>query len=126
MSNIYPPPPREIDLTADKSKRRQRWSQSRAGIGYKAGKSDTPLGIVVAEFRFVANSARQFRRSARALPVTVGEGIYEGVRRDRNSISVAGQFRRDGGCFNCVKYSLGLFNGEPRYFTGSEHIENRR
>jgi hypothetical protein len=32
MSNMYPPP-RDIDLTVPKSKRRQHRSQSRAGIG---------------------------------------------------------------------------------------------
>jgi hypothetical protein len=31
----------------------------------------------------------------------------------------------DGGPFNDVKYSLGLFNGEPSYSTGSEDIEIR-
>jgi hypothetical protein len=32
MSNMYPPPPREIDLTAHKSKGSPRESQSRPGV----------------------------------------------------------------------------------------------
>jgi hypothetical protein len=49
---MYPPPPREIDLTAHKSKGSTRESQSGPGVAYRAGKSDTPLGIIVAELRF--------------------------------------------------------------------------
>jgi hypothetical protein len=54
------PGPREKVRTANKSKDSPAESQSRVGIGYRAGKSDTPLDIVVAElhFRFVANATQ--------------------------------------------------------------------
>jgi hypothetical protein len=86
MSNMYPPPPRDIDLTAHKSKRRQRRSQSRHGIGYKAGKSDTPLGIVVAEFRFAANN----RENISTIRAGVGDGGLDGIECYRNFVVTVG------------------------------------
>jgi hypothetical protein len=41
------------------------------------------------------------------------------------SCLLRGNFNDDDGPFNDVRYSLGLFNGEPSYFTGSEDIEIR-
>jgi len=42
MSNMYPPPPREIDLTAHKSKGSPRESQSRTGMADRDGKKGPP------------------------------------------------------------------------------------
>ena len=55
--------------------------QSGPGIGYKAGKSDTPL---VAEIPILLPVfLRKFRRSARSLPVVVGLNINGPVGRAR-------------------------------------------
>jgi hypothetical protein len=71
--------------------------------------------------------ARKFRRSARALPLAVGEGNCHGVLVLRKiRFYCGGNFDEDNGLrFIRIKYSLGLFNGEPRYFTGSKDIEIR-
>jgi hypothetical protein len=60
------------------------------GIGYKAGKSDTPLGFISADMQFPIRcepAARILRRSARA--VAVGERDFDEARRRGNTVSVA-------------------------------------
>jgi len=82
---MYPPPPREIDLTAHKSKGSTRESQSGPGKGYRAGKSDTPLGIVDLDFRFIANG-REKIPTIRAC--VAGGGWRRGISTGFNCVRV--------------------------------------
>jgi hypothetical protein len=59
--------------------------------------------------------------------VAVGDGDFDGVQLRESFVFIARVISaaKTGGPFNDVKYSLGLFNGEPSYFTGSEDVEIR-
>jgi hypothetical protein len=100
------------------------------GVAYRAGKSDTPprhrrrrVAISIS----LRAGLGKFRRSARALALAVGEGDFDDrlVQREFRFYCGAISTTTTGRPFNDVKYSLGLFNGVPSYFTGSEDIEIR-
>jgi hypothetical protein len=61
------------------------------------------------------------------LPVAVGEGDFNNrLIQPELHLYCGGNFNDDdSGPFNDVKYLLGLFNGEPSYFTGSQDLEIR-
>jgi hypothetical protein len=75
------------------------------GVAYRTGKSDTPVGIVVAD------------DPARALPVAVGDGNFDGVLVQRGfTFYCAGNFSGDAGG------QLQKLNLQRNYFTPSGDI----
>src|ERR1700733_5446647 len=98
MSNMYPPPPREIELTAHKSKGSPRESQSRTGIGYRAGKSDTPpwaSSPPTCDFRFDPN----MREAISTIRACVAGGGWRGrfrwgLSKTRIAFLLQRQFQR--------------------------------
>ena len=71
------------------------------GIGYKAGKSDTPLvaGVSVP----LPVSARKFRRSSRALQMAVGEGISIVFSATGTSFYCGGNFGHDDEGYRTIR-----------------------
>ena len=77
------------------------------------------------DFRFVAN----MRENISPIRACVADGggerdFVEGLVQREFRFCCNGNFNDDGGRFNCVKYSLGLFDGELSYFTDQTTLKS--
>jgi hypothetical protein len=122
MSNMYPPPPREIDLTAHKSKCSYRRSQSRAGMADRDAKKGPPqlawghVEIVPSSYDFclVANG-REIILTIHAC--VAGGGWRWGFRFDCGGDCSDDDYGGRRVSLNAIKSTTGIFHSERLYFT---------